>query len=80
MPSFKEIEDCFPEDGATTEENGVLCSAQWLHDFARAVAKKEREACAKIADAVDLECPNGIGIGCEGDADTIAARIRERSN
>lgn len=35
--SFEEIEDCFPE-GATTDEVGnVVVTAQWLHDFARAV-------------------------------------------
>ena len=34
--TFEQVEDCFG-DGATTEENGILVSAQWLHDFARAI-------------------------------------------
>lgn len=36
--SFDEIEDCFP-DGGSAEENGILVSAQWLHDFAAAVQR-----------------------------------------
>jgi len=34
--SFEQVEDCFV-DGYSTEENGILVSAQWLHDFARAI-------------------------------------------
>ena len=34
--TFEQVEDCFCE-GATAEENGILVSAQWLHDFARAI-------------------------------------------
>jgi len=34
--TFEQVEDCFG-DGATAEENGILVSAQWLHDFARAI-------------------------------------------
>ena len=34
--TFEQVEDCFGE-GATAEENGILISAQWLHDFARAI-------------------------------------------
>ena len=52
MLSFEEIEDCFPE-GAESDmprSGKTLVSAQWLHDFAHAVAEKEREACAKLAD------------------------------
>ncbi len=38
---FEMIEDCFV-DGYSTEENGILVSAQWLHDFARAIEAKLR--------------------------------------
>jgi hypothetical protein len=34
--TFEQVEDCFCE-GATAEESGILVSAQWLHDFARAI-------------------------------------------
>lgn len=34
--TFEQVEDCFP-DGYSTEDNGILVSAQWLHDYARAV-------------------------------------------
>ena len=34
--TFEQVEDCFCE-GATAEENGILVSAQWLLDFARAI-------------------------------------------
>lgn len=49
MLSFEEIEDCFPDGMLCHEPTGkTLVSAQWLHDFAHAVAAKEREACAQI--------------------------------
>lgn len=48
MLSFDEIEDCFPQWGGTTDDGTMICSAQWLHDFAKSVAEKEREACAKV--------------------------------
>lgn len=69
MLSFEEIEDCFPEHGATSEANGILCSAQWLHDFARAVAAKEREAII-----------GKIPCGCSVDPQWVCDIIRERSN
>ena len=51
MLNFDEIEDCFPERGALCAIEGrITVSAQWLHDFARAVAAKEREECAAICD------------------------------
>ena len=34
--TFEQVEDCF-DDGVISEENGILISAQWLHDFARAI-------------------------------------------
>ena len=34
--TFEQVEDCFG-DGVIAEENGILISAQWLHDFARAI-------------------------------------------
>jgi hypothetical protein len=45
--TFDEVEDCFPDGELTV--NGDI-SAQWLHDFAQAVAAKEREACAKVCE------------------------------
>lgn len=37
--SFDQIEDAFPEEGLHTrrEDGAVVVSAQWLHDFARAI-------------------------------------------
>lgn len=73
MLSFEEIEDCFPDGACSDDATGnTLVSAQWLHDFAHAVAAKEREACAKICDAAS----QGRG-GWAGDC---ADRIRMRSN
>ena len=34
--TFEQVEDCFP-DGYSAEDNGILVSAQWLHDYARAI-------------------------------------------
>ena len=79
MLTFNEIEDCFPEHGGTTDDGAMICSAQWLHDFAHAVAAKEREACANIAESLKVEIggqpvPNyGIGLW-------ISEIIRGRSN
>lgn len=39
---FDTIEDCFP-DGYSTEHNGILVSAQWLHDYAYAIEAKLKE-------------------------------------
>lgn len=83
MLNFDEIEDCFPEHGAFCLVDGrVAVSAQWLHDFAHAVAAKERMACSIAAEAEKLECPTDS----EGDQayDTaiehVAKAIRMRSN
>jgi hypothetical protein len=48
MLTFEEIEDAMPEgDGCYSCDCGYIkTSAQWLHDFAHAVATKEREVCA----------------------------------
>lgn len=35
--SFQQIEDCFPEGAAGTQDGSINVSAQWLHDFARAI-------------------------------------------
>ena len=35
--TFEQVEDCFPEDTIVSTSGSVLASAQWLHDFARAV-------------------------------------------
>lgn len=41
---FDEIEDCFPNGALCHEETGkTLVSAQWLHDFARAIAEAQRK-------------------------------------
>lgn len=76
MLDFEQIEDCFPEGGALCAVDGrVTVSAQWLHDFAHAVAGKEREACAKVCDLVREEnCYEGSQAG------DCADRIRMRSN
>lgn len=39
---FDSIEDCFPEHGGycDNETGGIVVSAQWLHDFARAIEKR----------------------------------------
>lgn len=56
-----EIEGCFPERGATTDDDSIICSAQWLHDFAHNVAALEREACAKICDRLATMMEQGAG-------------------
>lgn len=48
MLSFEEIEDCFPDGAVSLPDGWTGVTAQWLHDFAHAVAAKEREACAKV--------------------------------
>ncbi len=41
MLTFEEIEDCFPEGEYSIEDDGpCTMSAQWLHDFARAIENK----------------------------------------
>ena len=40
--TFEQVEDCFP-DGYSTEDNGILVSAQWLHDYARSIEAKLKE-------------------------------------
>ena len=41
----EEIEDCFPENGCSSTEDGfgLVVSAQFLHDFARAILRKAQE-------------------------------------
>jgi hypothetical protein len=72
MLSFEEVENCFP-DGGLSGSDGISVSAQWLHNFAQAVAAQERESCAKACEAVDsfdYDDPNA----------TFAVAIRKRSN
>lgn len=70
MLSFEDIEDCFPDGALNDEATGkTMVSAQWLHDFARAVAAKEGEACAVIAENFSTR-----------DGYEIAHKIRMRSN
>ena len=40
-----EIEDCFPDNGCSSTEDGfgLVVSAQFLHDFARAILRKAQE-------------------------------------
>lgn len=77
MLYFDEIEDCFPDLGAFCAIDGrATVSAQWLHDFAHAVAAKERDECAKLCDeplSLDEELRHRSWWEC-------AAAIRERSN
>lgn len=42
--SFQQIEDCFPEGASSTQDGSINVSAQWLHDFARAVIASDRAA------------------------------------
>lgn len=59
MLSFEEIEDCFPDGACTDSATGkALVSAQWLHDFAFAVAAAERKACSREC-APNSSLPNG---------------------
>ena len=49
MLSFAEIENCFPDGSSNDDATGkTLVSAQWLHDFAHAIAAVESNACAKV--------------------------------
>jgi hypothetical protein len=80
--TFDEIEDCFPDGGIyeTDDGAGITTSAQWLHDFAKNVAAKEREACAKVCDR-QAELQDRI---CSGDdvinqAKRCARDIRNRN-
>lgn len=42
--TFDEIEDCFPEGACALDETGMIAvTAQWLHDFAQAIAAKAHE-------------------------------------
>ena len=43
--TYEEIEDCFPENGCSSTEDGfgLVVSAQFLHDFARAILRKAQE-------------------------------------
>ena len=51
MLSFEEIEDCLPSGAKPKTDDGcVIVSNKWLHDFAHAVAAKEREACARVCE------------------------------
>jgi len=76
MLSFEEIEDCFP-DGACCDDNTgkTMVSAQWLHDFAHAIAAKEREAIKLACRCVLAAYP----LTGHAAADCIAA-IDRRSN
>lgn len=67
MLTFEQIEDCFPLGSISMEDGWTGVTAQWLHDFAHAIAAKEREACAKVCD------PYTHG-------QWFAAAIRARSN
>lgn len=52
MLTFEEIEDCFPYGAKSMEDGLTGVNAQWLHDFAHAVAAKERLRGAKTADEI----------------------------
>lgn len=78
MLSFDEIEDCFPEGGYSDQVTGKTCvSAQWLHDFAQAIAERERERCKQaVRDTKDKSGVNEDGqtwLTRAGRGDFIAA-------
>ena len=76
MLSFDEIEDCCPDGEPLCGPDGrVTVSGQWLHDFAHAVAAKEREACAKLCESEADEAKyNGVEAACLRIADDIRKR------
>jgi hypothetical protein len=78
MLNFEKIEDCFPEHGALCAvDDRITVSAQWLHDFAHAVAQKEREACAIVCVTLwDLRDDERARMH----AGKCANAIRKRSN
>lgn len=42
--TFDQIEAAFPEEGAYSSDDGYIkVSAQWLHEFARNIAKQVME-------------------------------------
>lgn len=78
MLSFEEIEGCFPDGAVSLPDAWTGVTAQWLHDFAHAVAVAERGACANIARKfVWYEAE-----GCSPDEsnERIAQLIEKRSN
>lgn len=73
MLTFEETEDCFPPGWCgTTDDGSVVCSAQWLHDFAKAVAAKENEACAAHVEQYGRIA--GLQRACKAMADGIRMR------
>lgn len=62
--TFDEVEDCFPDGMYDDGRGGIIVSAQWLHDFARAVARRqeaENTALQARIDALMQEyCPEEI--------------------
>lgn len=77
MLSFDEIEDCCPDGEPLCGPDGrVTISGQWLHDFAHAVAAKEREACARVCENL----PRKFRTEFDKVSDDCAVEIRKRSN
>lgn len=76
MLTFEEIEEC--EKGESGLDDGrTAVTAQWLHNFAQEVAKKEREACAVIAETPVAGEQDDITMEAK---DRVARAIRARSN
>ncbi|MBU0753270.1 MAG: hypothetical protein KJ787_03065 [Gammaproteobacteria bacterium] len=79
MLSFEEIEDCFPDNTGTDNVGRMRCTAQWLHDFAHAIAAKEREACADVARRWGETHEPGITVNARNAGRKIADGIMLRS-
>lgn len=78
--SFEEIEDCMP-DGygcwSHDESGGLLVTAQWLHDFARAVEVMVSGACKAACEAQENGDPTD---GFDGGVAACVRAIEMRSN
>lgn len=54
---FDGIEDCMPDGLVCLEDGSGFCvTAQWMHDFARAVAAKELARLQPLIDAAEGLC------------------------
>ena len=85
MLSFEEIEDCMPDCAVSLPDGWTGVTAQWLHDFAHAVAAKEREACAKLCETAEVPIDIDVWMGTKksltaATAIGLSTVIRKRSN
>ena len=47
--TFDQIEKCFPEGSYPLPDGSIAVSAQWLHDFARAIAAELQKEAVPVA-------------------------------